>query len=645
MHENPQPLHKPGPSFTPNAPAPNFPKQAIVVTDENSYNHPKLERGARDVGPDILPHLSLAGQIKGSQEFLGEKKEVVKGERDVVVDHPRGPIIGSTVTSGDRNHLATSTLTSQPINNIIKPSRRPLEVADIAAAVPLLSLKDLGSITGQDRLREPEPSHRSDQQFVKRAICPAANNNFVRMMEVGGGKKTEKIVDPLKNGQLTKARNVMEVERESKEDLKHILPSIQIDPKRIKTPEKSRSDIARLPSLFECGLAAQVPRSNINLGGHYQHSSSMSPSASTSQQASKSGESFSRVPQFRSSESSVRSNATSIDMRRRPSELENDSSSSSTSDNSSALLEASKTLESLSRSSTMPTIEMITNASAASSKEIPRLPNSVSSTMTVPTHLPSSIQNPLPHQQQQIVVPLASVANMPNPMTTHYQNAGLLQPIQYFHIAQPSQSPIPIQIPQGHILVAANGQLLVPQAFIPQQQYLNPPIYHHPSQVIQDGSMKGTGGKASNHAFPNGQNLDVVDQNFNTNAPSPARSLSAAQNRFGCRHAGCTKAFPSRSRLQRHMIVHTGEKPFVCEFSGCDRTFSRRDNMMQHYRTHFGRSSKINTSPTADRRAEMFMDSASLVLAKALSDSEDTGLGILEDRRMTGSKRRKSMVG
>lgn len=55
---------------------------------------------------------------------------------------------------------------------------------------------------------------------------------------------------------------------------------------------------------------------------------------------------------------------------------------------------------------------------------------------------------------------------------------------------------------------------------------------------------------------------------------------------ISCSFKGCTKKFTCNSRLQRHMVVHTGDKPFVCPDSECSKRFSRKDNMMQHYRIH-----------------------------------------------------------
>ncbi|KAG0438399.1 Zinc finger C2H2 protein [Dictyocoela muelleri] len=48
----------------------------------------------------------------------------------------------------------------------------------------------------------------------------------------------------------------------------------------------------------------------------------------------------------------------------------------------------------------------------------------------------------------------------------------------------------------------------------------------------------------------------------------------------------CTRNFPSKSRMKRHYIVHTDEKPFKCLNQYCEKSFSRKDNMLQHYKSH-----------------------------------------------------------
>lgn len=48
----------------------------------------------------------------------------------------------------------------------------------------------------------------------------------------------------------------------------------------------------------------------------------------------------------------------------------------------------------------------------------------------------------------------------------------------------------------------------------------------------------------------------------------------------------CNKVFKKTSYLQRHMTLHSGQRPYSCPY--CDKSFRLPNVLMKHKRTHTG---------------------------------------------------------
>ncbi|MGP5277034.1 RHS repeat-associated core domain-containing protein [Pseudomonas helleri] len=70
-----------------------------------------------------------------------------------------------------------------------------------------------------------------------------------------------------------------------------------------------------------------------------------------------------------------------------------------------------------------------------------------------------------------------------------------------------------------------------------------------------------------------------------------------ALKRFYCGAPGCMKGFEKKDNRNKHLLIHTGEKPYLCNEPGCSKTFNRSSHLKTHSLTHTGERPHPCTEP------------------------------------------------
>ncbi|KAI8785958.1 zinc finger protein 600 [Biomphalaria glabrata] len=92
------------------------------------------------------------------------------------------------------------------------------------------------------------------------------------------------------------------------------------------------------------------------------------------------------------------------------------------------------------------------------------------------------------------------------------------------------------------------------------------------------------------------KNSPGAENNIESKVPKVGESKeeSESQNQRGNKKKGsagkhlkcdvCSRLFGDNYKLNRHKLIHTGEKPFKCEY--CQKCFARKDKYTPHVRRH-----------------------------------------------------------
>lgn len=115
--------------------------------------------------------------------------------------------------------------------------------------------------------------------------------------------------------------------------------------------------------------------------------------------------------------------------------------------------------------------------------------------------------------------------------------------------------------------------------------------------------------------------------------------MTHGERQYICPVDGCNKRFLDNSKLKRHQLVHTGEKPFQCAL--CNKRFSLDFNLRTHLRTHTGEKPYVCNYPQCLKR---FTQSSNLTAHEKTHFNRDTHLRHLGTTSLAGPIRSQQLA-
>ena len=118
-----------------------------------------------------------------------------------------------------------------------------------------------------------------------------------------------------------------------------------------------------------------------------------------------------------------------------------------------------------------------------------------------------------------------------------------------------------------------------------QEMNFNDEIVDNESDLEQSGNMENTEtNKSTNEEQQNGHEVEKmsINQTKEANAKLSKKIAMKRQKEYTCDI--CKLTTTQKSKLENHILGHTGEKPFECKV--CKKSFAKETYLKSHEKTH-----------------------------------------------------------